>query len=120
MKLDLGAVRNVLAHVEQLLEAHDGTQVPGAQIGAAVRSTGRVSALQSDLLAAQEFLRLADAELATICLISEGRADPRRAPARRWHHPTVQAVDTNRRAGTAPARPAGAVIRVPDQPVVRH
>jgi hypothetical protein len=119
MKIDLGAVRNVLAHVEQLLAAHDGEQVPGAQIGAAVRQSGRLGALRSDLLAAQEFLRLADAELATVCLMSEGRTDPRRTPAARWSHPTVSLADTNRRAGTAPARQAPSVIRLPDQPVVR-
>jgi hypothetical protein len=119
VKLDLSAVRNVLAHVEELLAAHDGEQVPGAQIGAAVRHSHRLTELQGDLLAAQEFLRLADAEISTVSLMSTGRSDPRRAPARRWHHPTVQAADTNRRAGTAPARVGGPVIRVPDQPVVR-
>jgi hypothetical protein len=119
VKLDLGAVRNVLAHVEQLLAAHDGEQVPGAQIGAAVRHSDRLHTLQSDLRAAQEFLRLADAEIATASLMSAGRTDPRHAPAPRWRHQTATLADTNRRAGTAPAHTRRPAIRVPDQSVVQ-
>jgi hypothetical protein len=116
MKLDFSEVRNVLAHVETLLDVHEGEDVPRAQIGASLRNSGRMSALLSDLLAAQDFLRLADAELSTICLISEGRTDPRRAPARPWQSPGSPPADTNSRVGTAPSHTVGPLRRLPSQP----
>jgi hypothetical protein len=116
MKIDFSEVRNVLAHVESLLEVHEGEDIPQAQIGVSLRNSGKMSVLLSDLLAAQDFLRLADAELSTICLISEGRADPRRSPARRRTPSGALTVDTNRRVGTAPSHTVGPIRRVPSQP----
>ena len=116
MKIDFSEIRNVLAHVERLLDEHEGEDIYKGQIGASRRHDPKTTSLLSDLLAMQDCLRLADAEVSAIYWQSEGRGDPRLPVAPAWKGPGSLSADTNRRGGTSP-RSVGRIQRVPQQHV---
>ena len=112
MKIDFSEVRNILTHVERLLDAHQGDEIYKGQIGLTRRNDVRSAALSSDLLALQDCLRLADAEVSTIYWLSQGREDPRRPAAAPWEPAGRPSLDTNQRGGTAPNHSVGRIQRV--------
>jgi hypothetical protein len=116
MKIDFSEVRNILTHVERLLDAHQGGEIYKGQIGLSRRHDGKSAALSTDLLAIQDCLRLADAEVSTIYWVSQGREDPRRPAAAPWQASGRLTPDTNQRGGTAPGGSVGRIRRVPVRP----
>ncbi len=116
MKIDFSEVRNILTHVERLLDEHQGDEMYKGQIGLSRRHDGKSAALSIDLLAIQDCLRLADAEVSTIYWLSQGRDDPRRPAAAAWQAGGRSMLDTNQRGGTAPGHTVGRIQRVPLQP----
>lgn len=117
MKLDFSEVRNILTHVERLLDAHQGDEIYKGQIGLSRRHDGESAALSTDLLAIQDCLRLANAEIAAIYWLSQGREDPRRPAAAPWQASGRLTTDTNQRGGTAPGGSVGRIRRLPLQPL---
>src|ERR1700712_5104292 len=117
MKIDFSEIRNVLTHVHQLIDAHQGEDIYKAQIGAARRHDAKTAALLNDLLAMQDCLRMADAEISAIYWQSEGRDDPRRpAPSPHRAVNLSRSADTNLRGGTSPGHSVGRIQRIPAQP----
>ncbi len=116
MRIDLTEIRNVLANVDQILSRHHGkdvhnSSVMASQQGGTIRLNGVAAAeLADDLRVVQDYLRLADGEVAALYWMSKGREDPRRpAGTRPPGHPVPVAPvrDTNSRCGTSPSlRPA--------------
>jgi hypothetical protein len=101
MRIDFTEVRSILANVERLLAAHQGASLPdpGALQPIARRSDSAIAAMGDDLLAIQDYLQLAAAEVSAVYWLSKGRSDPRGTSSVRGTHPR----DTNGRCSTAPS-----------------
>ncbi len=84
MRIDLTEIRNVLANVEQILSRHHGkdvhnSSVMASQQGGTIRLNGvAATEFADDLRVVQDYLRLADGEVAALYWMCKGREDPRR------------------------------------------